>query len=72
MLNIHGIRNATAFNKIKSIISGGPTLSTPNFSKQFKLLIDASVVGMGGVLIQEDDEGLDKDICYFSKKLNNC
>lgn len=61
-----------AFNKIKSTLIGGPALATPVFSKQFKLQIDASDVGMGGVLIQEDDEGIDRAIGYFSKKLNTC
>ena len=32
--------------------------------------MDASDVGTGGVLLQEDDNGVDHPVCYFSKKFN--
>ena len=40
------------------------------FSYLFKLAVDASDVGAGGVLLQEDDNGVDHPVCYFSKKFN--
>jgi len=45
-----------------------PVLYAPNFKKPFKLSLDASDVGAGGVLLQEDDLGIEHPICYFSKK----
>ena len=42
----------------------------PNFNKEFKLAVDASDVGAGGVLLQEDDSGVDHPVCYFSEKFN--
>ena len=39
-------------------------------NKEFKLAVDASDVGAGGVLLQEDDNGVDHPICYFSKKFS--
>lgn len=33
--------------------------------------MDASAVGAGAVLIQEDKNGIDHPICYFSRKFNN-
>ena len=33
-------------------------------------MTDACDVGIGSVLIQEDDLGIDHPVCYFSKKLN--
>ena len=39
----------------------------PNFNKEFKLAVDTSDVGAGGVLLQEDDNGVDHPVCYFSK-----
>ena len=42
----------------------------PNFNKEFKLAVDASDVDVGGVLLQEDDNGVDHPVCYFSKKFN--
>lgn len=59
-----------AFNKIKSTLIESPVLSTPDFTKQFKLQVDASDVGMGGILTQEDEHGFEKAIGYFSKKFN--
>ena len=41
-----------------------------NFNKEFKLAIDASDVGAGGILLQGDDNGVDHSVCYFSKKVN--
>ena len=41
-----------------------------NFDKKFKLALDASDTGVGGVLVQVDDNGVDHTVCYFSKKFN--
>ena len=59
-----------AFDKLKAILRSEPVLLAPNFNKEFKLAIDASDVGAGGVLLQEDDSGVDHPVCYFSKKFN--
>ena len=42
----------------------------PDFDKCFKLAVDASDVGIGTVLLQEDNNGIDHPVCYFSKKFN--
>ena len=47
-----------------------PVLASPDFQKVFKLVIDASDVGCGGVLLQEDENKVDHPISYFSKKLD--
>ena len=60
----------TAFEKIKAILSNSPVLSAPDFRKQFKLYVDASDVGVGAVLMQEDSSQIDHPICYFSKKFD--
>ena len=52
------------------MLSCTPILMAPDFSKAFKLAIDASDIGVGGVLIQEDDQGIDHPVSFFSKKLN--
>ena len=59
-----------AFNRIKDVLISRPVLSSPNFKKQFKLAVDASDVGIGAVLYQEDENNVDRVVCYFSKKLN--
>ena len=59
-----------AFDKLKAILMSTPVLLAPNFDKAFKLAVDASDIGAGAVLIQEDDNGVDHPVCYFSKKFN--
>ena len=41
-----------------------------NFEKPFKLAVDASDFGMGGVLLQDDEQALEHPVCYFSKKFD--
>ena len=59
-----------AFDKLKAILRSEPVFLEPNFNKEFKLAVDASDVGADGVLLQEDDSGVDHPVCYFSKKFN--
>ena len=47
-----------------------PVLMAPNFDKQFKLYVDASDLGMGAVLLQEDSVEVDHPVCYYSKKFD--
>ena len=42
----------------------------PNSKKAFRIAIDVSDVGVGAVLLQEDEMGMERPISYFSKKLN--
>ena len=59
-----------AFEKVKAMLSNHPVLMAPNFQKPFSLMIDASDVGAGAVLGQKDDNGIDKPVCFFSRKFN--
>lgn len=43
-------------------------LAALDFTKPFKLEVDASRVGTSAVLLQEDSHGLDHPVCYYSKK----
>jgi len=43
-------------------------LIAPDFSKEFKLEVDASDVGVGAVLLQNGNDKMHLPICYFSKK----
>lgn len=58
----------SAFDAVKTLLCSAPVLSAPNFSRPFKLEVDASEVGAGAVLIQEDVTGIDHPVCYFSRK----
>jgi len=48
-------------------------LKAPDFTKpfKFKLMVDASDVGSGAVLLQEGDKGIDHPVCYYLYKFNN-
>ena len=46
-----------------------PVLKAPDFSKPFQL-VDASAIGMGAVLMQVDDNGIDHPVSFYSKKVN--
>ena len=59
-----------AFDKVKAMLMNAPVLSAPQFEKPFKMMIDASDVGVGAVLLQTDERGLQHPVFYYSKKLN--
>ena len=40
------------------------------FCKPFKFAVDVSDVRAGEVLLQEDENGIDHPVCYFSHKFN--
>ena len=46
-----------------------PVLHVSDFSRPFMLHVDASDVGVGGVLLQSADDGVAHPVSYFSKKL---
>ena len=59
-----------SFEKLKVILKSAPVLLAPSFDKELKLVVDASDVGAGSVLLPEDDNGVDHPVCYYSKKFN--
>ena len=59
-----------AFEKLKAILANELVLAAPDFSNPLKMAIDASDVGVGAVLVQDDNEGKEKPVSYLSKKLN--
>ena len=59
-----------AFDTVKAILMSTPVLLAPNFDKSFRLAVDASDIGAGAVLLQEDNNGVDHPVCYFSRKFN--
>lgn len=59
-----------AFGAAKDLLCSAPVLSAPDFTHPFQLEVDASRVGCGAVLTQEDDLGINHPICYFSRKFS--
>ena len=60
-----------AFQQAKSLLCTAPVLSAPRFDRPFKIYTDASHVGAGAVLMQEDNLGIDKPVSFYSKKFNS-
>lgn len=60
----------TAFENVKALICNAPVLAAPQWDREFKIEVDASYVGAGAMLLQCDDLGVDKPVCYFSRKFN--
>ena len=58
-----------AFNHLKSLLTNAPLLVFPDFEKEFILETDASGVGLGAVLAQEQDTGAKAPIAYASRTL---
>lgn len=59
----------SAFQHLKNVLSSQPVLAAPNFEVPFRLAVDSSDVGVGAVLSQIGESGIEKPISFFSKKL---
>ena len=54
------------FETLKLALSHAPTLKMPDFDKPFEVIVDASNIGVGAVLVQEG-----RPVAYESKKLTD-
>jgi len=60
---------AKPFQELKKRISSPPILRLPNVGQPFVLQINASHLGVGAVLLQEDTAGEKRPIAFASRKL---
>ncbi len=58
-----------AFQAAKDLLSNAPILAAPNFNLPFMLQVDASKYGAGAVLMQEDAQGIEHPVSYFSQSV---
>ena len=61
----------TAFVTLKSKLCTRPCLQPVNFEKEFIITTDASNVGLGAILSQKDDKGIEHPCAYASRVLNS-
>jgi hypothetical protein len=65
-----------AFQELKEALCSAPVLVYPRADRPFSLMVDAATGdqtkpgGLGAVLLQTDDQGLDRVIAYASRTLN--
>lgn len=58
-----------AFGLLKTLLTQAPILAFPDFSFLFRLETDASGLGLGAVLSQEQEDGTIRPIAYASRTL---
>lgn len=61
----------TAFKDLKKAISTAPVLVPPDWTKPFRLHVDASSFAIGGTLTQIQGHSTEQVIAYTSRKLND-
>ena len=64
-------QHTKAVETLIKIITSGPVLKCPDPEKPFELEVDASSFAIGAVLIQKDEQGVDRQVGYFSKALTS-
>ena len=59
-----------AFDQLRKRLMEAPVLAYPNFEADFVLETDASIEGVGGVLVQTQDDGKLHPVAYASRALS--
>ena len=59
-----------AFGRLKEICSETPVLAYADYTKVFKIHTDASEMGLGAVLYQDQDDGTTRVVAYVSRNLS--
>ena len=58
------------FEKVICILKCSPVLMASDFKRQFRLCCDVSDVGVGSILCQLNEAGVEHPVSYFSRKLD--
>ena len=65
-----GHEQQQAFESLKRLLMSGEVMAYPQTDKGYKLYTDASDTCVGGVLVQDDDAGVEKVVQYVSHQLS--
>lgn len=68
---VWGDVEAAAMDSLKTTLTTSPLMRLPDFDRPFTLCTDASQVGLGAVLSQVTDDGVDHPVYYASRTLNS-
>lgn len=62
-------RHTEALEKVKRILTSNPILVPPRHDRDYIIMSDATDKTVASVLVQEDDDGTQRNVAYFSRKL---
>ena len=65
-----GPEQQRAFDTLKTALVTAPILAHPDVSRPYILYTDASDKAIGAILVQKDDDGVERVISYLSHKLS--
>ena len=66
-----GTKEEEAFEQIKNLLTNAPVMAYFTKDAKTRLVTDASPVGLGAVLEQQQEDGLYRPVYYASRKLNS-
>ena len=66
-----GSEQQAGFEYLKKALTAEPIMAYPNTNKAYKLYTDACNYAVGAILVQEDDEGIERVIHYIPHQLND-
>ena len=64
-------RRELAFQQVKQGLCDAATLQLPDMQREFEVSTDASDTGLGCVLSQRDDAGVERPICFASRSFTD-
>ena len=60
-----------AFDELKRLLTSSHVMAAPDMNRPYRLYTDACDYAIGGILVQESDDGVEKVIQYVSHTLSN-
>ena len=63
--------NQAAFDELKRLLTSSHVMAAPDMNRPYRLYTDACDYAIGGRLVQESDDGVEKVIQYVSHTLSN-
>ena len=60
-----------AFDELKRLLTSSHVMAAPDMNRPYRLYTDACHYAIGGILVEESDDGLEKVIKYVSHTLSN-
>jgi hypothetical protein len=62
-------KHSDALEKKKEILTSKPILVAPKFDRAFIIMCDATNCSVASLLAQKDDQGIERNVAYYSRKL---